>query len=122
MSIEPKVYHPMRAVKVAIERNARDQYVEQVKAFANTFAFTPTFSQTSPDPNDIVVHLERDNVWMVGVMVTRLSATNLAYEFAFYTKRDQPISSTSLDPLVEGLRLYLGRVQGAVVTETQLER
>jgi len=31
MSAEPEVYHALRAAKVAIDRSARDQYVDQVK-------------------------------------------------------------------------------------------
>ena len=119
MSAEPKVSHAIRMVNASIDPNARDQYVEQVKAFARAFGFTLTFSRTSPYPNDIVAHLERHDTRMVGVMASGFEAADLAYRFAFYVHPNRPISPASLDPVVEGLMHFLGRIEGAVVMEKQ---
>ena len=119
MSAEPKVYHAIRAVKVSIDPNARDQYIAHVRAFAQAFGFTLTFSRTSPYPNDIVAHLERHDTWTVGVMGSDFETRDLAYDFAFYAHHNRPTSPASLDPVVEGLMLFLGRIDGAVVVEKQ---
>ncbi|MGC2776789.1 MAG: hypothetical protein WA418_14270 [Bradyrhizobium sp.] len=119
MSAEPEVNHAIRAVKVAIKGGARDHYVGEVEAFAKTFGFTPTFSQTSPDPNDIVAHLDRDDVLIVAVMASKIGGLEPAYKVYFYANRNQSMSPASLDPLVEGLKLHLGGIEGAIVTETK---
>jgi hypothetical protein len=95
----------------------RDQYVGQVKAFAQAFGFKLTLSQTSPYPNDIVAHMERNDVWTVGVMRSKLEAADPIYDFAFYSSADPSPSPASLDTVVEGLKHFLGQIQGAVVTE-----
>jgi hypothetical protein len=118
MSAEPKVYHAIRSVKASIDPDARDEYLGQVKAFAQAFGFNVRFSQTSPYPNDIMTHMERHDVWMTGGPVSKLGASDLAYEFAFYAHANRPVSAAALDPVVDGLRNFLGQIKGAVVTET----
>jgi hypothetical protein len=120
MSAEPKVYktyHAIRAVEVATEGRMRDQYVGQVKAFAQAFGFKLTFSQTSPYPNDIVAHMERNDVWTVGVMRSKLEAADPIYDFAFYSYANPAPAPPSLDAVVDGLKSFLGQIEGAVVTE-----
>jgi hypothetical protein len=119
MSAEPKVYHAIRTVKVAIAPNARDQYMDQVKMFAQAFGFTMQFSQTSPYPDDIVAAMERGDISITGVMASRFEGPDLAYEIFLYSKRNPPAPAASFDPLVEGLKLYLSKIDGAVVTETK---
>jgi hypothetical protein len=120
MSAKPKVhktFHAIRAVEVSIDGHVRDQYVRQVKEFAQVFSFKLTFSQTSPYPNDIVAHMERNDVWTVGVMRSKLDAADPTYDFAFYSHANPPPAPASLDTLVEGLKHFLGQVEGAVVSE-----
>jgi hypothetical protein len=117
MSAEPKVYHAIRAVTVSIDGSARGHYVGQIKAYAQAFGFKLTFSQTSPYPNDIVVHMERHDVWMVGAMASKLDAADPTYDFAFYAPANRSTLPASLDSVVEGLKQFLGKIEGAVIME-----
>jgi hypothetical protein len=117
MSAEPKVYHAIRAVEVSIDGRVRDQYVGQIRAYAQAFGLKLTFSQTSPYPNDIVAHMERHDVWMVGAMKSKLDAADPTYDFAFYAPANRPTSPASLDSVVDGLKQFLGQIEGAVVME-----
>ena len=111
---EPAVQHAIRFVRVDIRRDAREQYLAQVNAFARDRAFTLRYSQTSPSPNDIVAHMEREDIKIIATWNSE--ARDLAYEFAFYGVRGQSPSATTLDPLVEELKHYLGQIGGAVIT------
>jgi hypothetical protein len=117
MPAKPANQDAIRIVHVIIDRNTRDQYVAQVKAFAQSFHFALRTSQTSPDSNDVVLHMERDDVWMVSVMVSPIGGNDPVYEIYMYTKSEKPVSPMSLDPLVEGLKVFTSAVAGAVVTE-----
>lgn len=120
MSAEPQVLHAIRAVRIGIDRKAREQYLNQMKAFAETFGFTTRLSQTSPDPNDIVVHMERNGIQIVSGMASRFGGPDLAYKVFFYAASDRQVSSSSFDSLVADLKRFLGQVEGAVITESAL--
>lgn len=119
---EPRAYHPIRIVLVQFDQSARAQYIQQLNSFAREFGFTIKFSQTSPDPNDIVAHLERHDVWTAGALASDLfGGPSLTYDFAFYGHRNLPVPDSVLDPLVAGLKLVLSGIDGAVVTEKPLQ-
>ena len=59
---------------------------------------------------------------MTGAMASKYGAPDLAYEIAFYSKGERETAPASVDPLVEGLKVYLGQVKGAIVMETRLKR
>ena len=111
---EPAIQRPIRFVRVDIRRDARDQYLAQVNAFARDRAFALRYSQTSPHPKNIVAHMEREDIRIIAVWDS--DARDLAYEFAFYGVRGKSPSATMLDPLVEELKRYLGQIGGAVIT------
>lgn len=119
MSAEPKVYHPITTMRVALDPRARDQYIGGIKAFAEAFGFTAKFGRTSPDPNDVVVKMTRADMWIVGGMASRLGGPDLAYAISFYGPKDQPVAPAVLKPAVEGLKRYLGGVAGVVITEVK---
>jgi hypothetical protein len=112
---EPAVQHAVHIVRVDIRRDARDQYMAKVDAFARDRGLFLRFSQTSPDPNDIVAHMECEDVKIIAVM--RSDARDLAYDFAFYGVRGIAPSASTLDPLIERLKGFLGQISGAVVTD-----
>ena len=112
---EPAVQHAVRIVRVDIQRDARNQYMAKVNAFARDRVLYLRVSQTSPDPNDIVAHMEREDVKIIAVM--RSDARDLAYEFAFYGVRGIAPSASILDPLVERLKGFLGQISGAAITD-----
>jgi hypothetical protein len=121
MSAEPRVlqvYHAIGGVKVRLDQSARAQYVGQLKSFARDLGFTIRFHQTSPGPNDIVAHLERHDVWMVGGLASDLfGGPDVTYDFAFYGPRNQPVPDSILDPVVVTLRRSLSGIDGAVITD-----
>ena len=112
---EPAIQHAIRIVRIDIRSEARDQYLAQVSAFARDQAFTLHFSQTSPDPNDIVAHMERADVRISAVI--RSDARGLAYKFAFYGVRGNAPPVSTLDMLVDRLKDFLGQIGGAVITD-----
>ena len=125
MSREPgfvETYRPIRIVLVRLDQSARDQYIGQLNAFAREFGFTIRFSQTSPDPNDIVAHLERHDVWTAGALASDLfGGPELTYDFAFYGHRNLPVPDSTLDPVVTNLKRALSQIDRAVVTEKALQ-
>jgi hypothetical protein len=110
---------PIRTVKVAIEKSAHPQYVRQVKAFAHAFGFSTRFSQSSPDPADVLVQMWRNDVKMIAGMASKYGARDLAYELSFYGNGSNSPSYESLQVLVEGVRHFMGQIDRAVVTETK---
>jgi len=112
---EPAIQHAIRVVRIDIRGDARDQYIAKVNAFARDQGFTLRFSQTSPDPNDIVAYMERDDVKVIAAM--RSDARDLAYRLAFYGMRGKSPPVSTLDPLVERLKGFLGQIDGAVITD-----
>jgi hypothetical protein len=112
---EPAIQHAIRFVRVDIQTGARDQYLAQVNAFARDRGLFLRFSQTSPDPNDVVAHLESEDVKIIAVMCS--DARELAYDFAFYGLRGKLPAASALDTLVDRLKGFLGQISNAVITD-----
>ncbi len=123
MPAEMQSYKAIRAVNVIINLNQRDRYVSQLKNFATTHKFTAYFSQTSPDPNDIAVHMVRSDVELSCLYGEPFSSgPNLRYEIFFSGYLGRPTSAATLDPLVDALKKLMNQIDGAVVTERPLGR
>jgi len=112
---EPAIQHAVRIIRVDIRGDARDEYMANVNAFARDQGLFLRFSQTSPDPNDIVAHMERQDVKIIAVK--RLDGRDLAYTFGFYGMRGIAPPVSTLDLLVARLKGFLGQIGGAVITE-----
>jgi hypothetical protein len=110
---------PVRIVKVTFERTAREEFVKQVRKFADTHAFAIRVSQSSPDPDDTLVQMWRQDAKMLVVRVRDTSAQQLRYDVGIYANGDRSLPMTAVDQLVEGLRLTVQPIPLATFTTTK---
>jgi len=117
MASRPQYNPAIRILRVTFERTARDRFVQQVKTFADTFGFEFRTKHNSPDPDEIMIYLWRDEIELIADNTTEASVSGLRFDIAFYSKYGRTISSAALAPLVEGIRHFVSEVPGATVVE-----
>lgn len=122
MAPQSQAHLPLRAVKVAMSGEARDQYLSKVEAFADANGMIMRVSRTSPDPNDVVMHMERADAFIIAVLASPLGGANPTYEVFIYANREPPPPSATLDRLEQGIEHVLGQVDGAVVSRATVGR
>src|SRR3546814_14406067 len=58
---------PVRALKITLSKSAREEFVAQLKKFADEHAFEIRVSQSTPDQDDTLVQLLRPAAKMLDV-------------------------------------------------------
>jgi hypothetical protein len=109
---------PLRALEVRMDKSARPPFVVQMRKFGSAFGFTVLVRQDKPDPDDLFFVMRRHDVDLLSANDSDTGAPDLKFGVGFYPKRGQPPPSLEvIKPLVEGLKLYLAEVPGAIVRE-----
>src|SRR3546814_15251996 len=80
------------------------------------FPYTALFRSSTPDPDDTLVHMWRADAKMLVVHVRDTRAQDLRYDVGIYTNGEQPLSMTTVDQLVDGLRLSVQPIPSATFT------
>jgi len=104
---------PIKVVNVTIRKEFLNQFVSQTKKFAEDNAFAIRVAHSSPNPNDILLQLWREDVKLIGVNIANTDSTNLAFEIGFYRNGDKLISGDSITQLVVDFKKTVGQVQSA---------
>src|SRR3546814_17224447 len=71
---------PVRALKITLSKSAREEFVAQIKKFADEHAFEIRVSQRKPDQDDPLDHIWRADTKMLVVHVRDPNAKNTKYE------------------------------------------
>jgi hypothetical protein len=116
MATRAAVELPVRDLKITFSKSAREEFVAQIKKFADEHAFEIRVSQSTPDPEDTLVQMWRADAKMLAVHVRDASTQDLRYDVGIYTNGEQPLSMTAVDQLVDGLRLSVKPLPSATFT------
>ena len=116
MATRAAVELPVRDLKITFSKSAREEFVAQIKKFADEHAFEIRVSQSTPDPEDTLVQMWRADAKMLAVHVRDVSTQDLRYDVGIYTNGEQPLSMTAVDQLVDGLRLSIKPIPSAMFT------
>src|SRR3546814_9010103 len=60
MATRAAVELPVRALKITFSKSAREEFVAQIKKFADDHAFDIRVSQSTPAPEDTLVHMRSE--------------------------------------------------------------
>jgi hypothetical protein len=107
---------PVRALKITFSKSAREEFVAQIKKFADEHAFEIRVSQSTPDPKVTLVQMWRADAKMLAVHVRHASTQDLRYDVGIYTNGEQLLSMTAVDQLVDGLRFSIKPIPSAMFT------
>ncbi|MPZ10979.1 MAG: hypothetical protein GEU89_12330 [Kiloniellaceae bacterium] len=116
MATRAAVELPVRDLKITFSKSAREEFVAQIKKFADEHDFEIRVSQSTPDPEDTLVQMWRADAKMLAVHVRDASTQDLRYDVGIYTNGEQPLSMTAVDQLVDGLRLSVKPLPSATFT------
>lgn len=111
---------PIRLVYVQMDRSERNDFVRQVRRFADQHHFDLIAKQLAPDPDEIFFQLSRDNILLLGSNRSNRRATEFQFAFIFYRQREKPPPSLAeIDPLMASLKAMLADVPGLVMTKEE---
>jgi hypothetical protein len=113
-------FSPIRLVYVQMDRSERNDFVRQVRRFADQHHFDLNIRQLAPDPDEIFFQLSRDNILLLGSNNANGRTPEFRFSFAFYRQREKPPPSLAeIDPLMASLKKMLADVPGLVVTKEE---
>jgi hypothetical protein len=112
---------PIRAVKIVIPKGTQNEYVDQIRRFADLDAFAIRVSHSSPDAEDILVQLWRSDVNMDSVNASDTGAQDITFEIGIYKSANIQIPSASIDQLVADLQKTVGHIKGARFSNLQVK-
>ena len=110
---------PLRTINVTLAKDQREQYVDQVRKFADSYAFAIRVAQSSPNPDHVLVQLWREDAKLISVIIPDRTAQSLTYFIGIYGNGDHPLPTTAVDQLVEGLRHTVSEIEGVTFSVTQ---
>jgi hypothetical protein len=103
---------PMRSVTMIVGKDVRDEFFDQLKKFADTYAFAIRIAPTTSDGEHFLVQMWREDIKAIGN-----NSLDPAEEFdiSFYQNGEQQVEIASVDQLVIGLKSFVSSVQGITV-------
>lgn len=113
---EAENQRPIRGVTVTIGEAVRDQYFDQLGAFADTHGFAIRIERVHPRYESFTIAMYREDVKAYGGNTT-LESTE--FDLWFYETCDAPVPAAVLDQLIDGLRRTVGQIEGATFSETR---
>jgi hypothetical protein len=117
MAAQHESQSPIRLVDIRMEKGAQNQFVDQMRKFAQAFGFTTRIRHSSPKPDDILFQMWRFDVKLIGGNVSNTGAPDLTFGIGFYRNRPEPVSPEIVDRLAEGLKLFVGQIAGVTFSE-----
>lgn len=103
---------PVRALVVTMAKGGLQNLLEQLRQFSDENAFAIRTSQSSPDPEHILVQMWREDIKGVGVNTSETGAADISYSVAFYRNCNDAVPEWAFDAVVTRLRRVLIRTEG----------
>lgn len=107
----------VKSFRITIGQNSLDEYVAQLKNFADKNMLAMHVGQSSPDSRDIIYEMWRADVNIIGSYLDQPGV----YDFSFYAAKAKPLDPLVLDGLIKSLRDAIIKLQGASISEEKLE-
>ena len=106
---------PIRTVTILLKEGTQDQFFDQLRKFADTYAFAIRIAPTNPDMLHFLAQMFREDIKVIGANPFKASE----FYVSFYKNDDHPVETASLNQMVVGLKQAVEQVRGAVITEVK---
>ena len=114
MSLEPRDGRaPVRSARIALEDRSRDALKLAFARFAEASGMAIRFTQSTPDPKNLVVMMHREDVDIIGTM----PFSTQVLEISISRSGDRTASQAVIDQTFEALRRSVEQVAGLTFTE-----
>lgn len=106
---------PVRTVTITVDNGTRDQFFDQLKKFADTYALAIRIAPTRPDVPHFLVQMWREDMKVVGAN----PFDDSEFDISFYKNGDHPIEPAVLNQVVVGLKQAVEKIPGATISEAK---
>lgn len=105
---------PRRKVNITIDTSQRQVFFDQLRKFADKYAFTILIDTRSSGPEDFLVYMTRGDIWIIGDNAFKPEE----YRFGFYDANYGPPTAPEsiLDDLISDLQSFISEVSSATFT------
>jgi hypothetical protein len=110
---------PVRVLVVTIARGALQDFLEQLRSFADADAFALRAGQSSPDPEKILIQMWREDIKVIGVNTSEAGAADITYSIALYRTCGDDVPEWAFDRVIARLREVLGETEGVTSQEKE---
>lgn len=104
---------PIQTVTITVAEDARDQFFNQLREYADTSAFAIRIARSRADAPSFLIQMWREDVKGIGT-----NATNpCTFRIGFYQNGKEQVSADIVEDLVDRLEVAFDNVQGVTVLE-----
>lgn len=103
---------PVRAVRMTLAKGALHKVLEQLREVADVNGFKVRMQQRSPNPDDIVVLMLREDIKGIGVDTSDTGANDIEYSIFLYRNRSEATPESAFDDVVAQVRKVLSETEG----------
>jgi hypothetical protein len=106
---------PIRIITIKLSEGTRDQFLDLVRKFAETYAFAIRIAPTRPDMTHFLIQLWREDLKAIGLNSIEVDT----FQIGFYQNGSHPVNMADVDRASDGLKEAVSKIPGTIVSETR---
>jgi len=103
---------PARTLVVTMTKGVLQDALEQLRRFSDENGFAIRTSQSSPDPEHILVQMWREDIKGIGVNTSDTAAADISYSIFLYRNCNDAVPEWAFDEVATRLRKVLAKTEG----------
>jgi hypothetical protein len=111
----PEPQLPVRSIDVTVGKGAREKFFDRLRTFADAHAFAIRIAPTTPDRENFLVQMWREDIKIVAVTSLRPET----FHIGFYRNDTEAAATAAYDVLVTDLRHAVSEIEGSTFSETK---
>jgi hypothetical protein len=110
---------PIRTVTVTMDRDLLQMFLEHLRAVADRNAFAIRIGQSSPDPDDVLVQMWREDLKVIGFNSLESTEETIEFFVGIYNNSDSPVPMEASDKLVQEIGSAVEGTPGASLKQME---
>ncbi len=115
MAAQPNSQLPLRTVTVTLNEGTRDRFFDELKKFADTYAFAIRIAPNHPDLKHFLIQMWRVDIKGIGSNVLEIDEFNIS----FYNNSNHPVGAEAVERVVVGLKQAIEKIPGATSSDSK---
>ena len=116
-SIDPG--NPIRKLRVSFDRSQFLNFIHQLHVLADEYSFAIRAGYSSPDPEDVLVQMQREDVRIIGYNSSPAGESVVVFKIGIYNNTDKKLPDLLLDNIIGDMKRAVGGIASLVFREVE---